>query len=114
MRHSLNYGLLNQVDLSDEKIKTALPKDALAELEKTGGSKTHPANYLIMQALENELDAGDQFTVNDLYILIHKDQEGIIVKMSTLRSSLSNLARREESPIDVAKMAGKHRIYVKK
>jgi len=112
MRHSLNYGLLNLVDLPDEKIKAALPKAALAELEKSGGRKNHPASFLTKQLIEG-LPAGSEFTVNDISVLMHQGQDQIIVKMSTLRSVLSTLARQEKSTFKVAASNGKHRLYKK-
>ena len=112
MRHSLNYGLLNHVELSDEKIKATLPKDAVAELEKANKRTSHPAAFLVKQVLE-KLPAGDEFTVTDIYVLLHQGQDGILVKMSTLRSTLSTLHRKEGAIFEPVNRDLKHRIYKK-
>ena len=112
MRHSLKYGLLNRTKDSDEKIKAALPKDAAAELERKCARKHQPASFLITQLIE-DLPAGEEFTVSDLYIALHTGADGIIIKMDTMRSTLSTLARKEGSPFKTANTDKKHRIYAK-
>lgn len=112
MRHSLKYGLLHAVDMSDDKIKSSIPKDAAAELEKASGRNKHPASFLVKQIID-AMPAGNEFTVSDVYILLHKDQEGIIVKMPTLRSTLSTLSRKKDAMFAAANKDLKHRIYVK-
>ena len=113
MRHSLKYGLLSAVDLTDEKIKTEIPKDALAELEKTNARSTQPASFLVRQIVK-EMPAGAEFTTSDIFILMHKGEAKILVKMATLRSTMSTLARNEKSGIEVANSDAKHRLYRKK
>jgi hypothetical protein len=113
MRHSLNYGLLKDVDLSDEKIKAALPKDALAELEKTCSRKSQPASFLVKQILE-EMPAKTEFSVSDMFIKLHSGEQAILVKMATLRSTLSTLAKNGKAGIEIANADAKHRLYRKK
>ena len=113
MRHSLNFGLLNLTEDSDESIEANLPKAAIAELKKKAGTKVHPASFLINEALD-KLESGAKFSVSDFYILMHWGQDEILVKMPTLRSNLSNLARKTDGPIEVANSDARHRIYRKK
>lgn len=112
MRHSLKYGLLNRTKDSDEKIKAALPKDAAAELERKCARKHQPASFLITQLIE-EMGAGDEFSVSDLYILLHTGADEIIIKMDTMRSTLSTLSRKEGAIFKAANTDKKHRLYAK-
>jgi hypothetical protein len=112
-RHSLKYGLLNQVADSDEKIKAALPKDAAAELESKCARKHQPAAFLINQIIETDLKPGSEFTVSDLYILMHTGESKIIIKMDTMRSTLSTLSRKKDPLFKAANKDSKHRLYVK-
>ena len=113
MRHSLQYGLLNNVDLTDEKIKAAMPKDALAELEKTNKRTTQPAAFLVKQVVAG-MDSGEEFTTSDMFILLHQGEDKMLIKMATLRSTLSTLARSDKVNIEAANSDAKHRIYRKK
>jgi hypothetical protein len=113
MRHSLKYGLLNRTKDSDEKIKAALPKDAAAELERKCARKHQPASFLINQLIEADLKSGEEFTVSDLYILLHTGADEIVIKMDTMRSTLSTLARKEGAIFKAANKDVKHRLYVK-
>jgi hypothetical protein len=112
-RHSQKYGLLNRVGDTDDKIKASLPKDAAAELESKCAKKHQPASFLINQLVEEELKAGDQFTVSDFYILLHQGEEKILIKMDTLRSTLSTMSRKEGANFKAANKDAKHRLYVK-
>ena len=112
-RHSLKYGLLNRVGDSDEKIKASLPKDAAAELERKCSRKHQPAAFLINQFIEENMKAGDQFTVSDFYIQMHQGAKEIIIKMDTLRSTLSTISRKENAIFKAANKDAKHRLYVK-
>lgn len=111
-RHSLKYGLLSRTGDSDEKIKAALPKDAAAELELKCARKHQPAGFLISQVIE-DIPAGDQFTVSDVYIALHTGATGILIKMDTMRSTLSTMARKEGAAFKTANKDAKHRLYVK-
>jgi hypothetical protein len=113
MKHSLKYGLLNRISDSDEKIKSALPKDAAAELERKCARKHQPASFLISQIIENDMAAGDEFTVSDIYIMLHTGADEIIIKMDTMRSTLSTLARKDKATFKPANKDKKHRLYVK-
>ena len=113
MRHSIDFGLLNAIEENDEKIAAELPKAALEELKKAAGGGRRPAGFLIDRVIE-KLDPGTEFTVNDMYIMLHRGEKDVLVKMATLRSTLSTKARRDDSTIIIANKDAKHRIYRKK
>lgn len=113
MRHSLNFGLLNAVEATDENLEAELPKAALAELKKAAGSGKRPASFLVDRVIER-MDSGAEFTVNDMYIMLHIGEKDVLVKMATLRSTLSTKARREDSAIEIANKDAKNRLYRKK
>lgn len=116
MRHG-KYGLTTATTLTDDQIKAGLSKEALTELEKEVKNKPAPVTYLIQEVVNNDLDPGDEFTVIDMFLMIHTAKEICpekTIKMQTLRTTLSALSRKPESNIEVAKKASKIRLYKKK
>ena len=114
MRHG-KYGLTTAIALTDDEIKTQLPKDALVELEKEVKGRKAPVTYIIQEAI-NLIDPGTEFTVIDMFLMIHTNEEirpDKSIKMHTLRTTLSTMSRKEESGIEVASKASKIRLYRK-
>jgi len=115
MRHG-KYGLTNAVELTDDQIETQLSPEALKELKDGMKENKPPVTYLIQKVVGN-LDDEVEFTVSDMYIMLHKadnpDAPSKQLKLHTIRTTLSNLARREDTEIEVSKKSSKVRLYKK-
>jgi hypothetical protein len=116
MRHG-KYGLTTATSMTNDEIKKNLSAEALKELETEVKSKPPPVTFIIQEIVNNRLDPGAEFTIIDLFLLIHTDEEhkpAKAIKMQTLRTTLSNISRKPESNIEVSKKASKIRLYKKK
>ena len=111
MRHG-KYGITTNIDLSDEQIELELSKEALKELEKAAGNSALPVTYMVDQEIKG-MEANSEFTVVDMFVAIHANQinDSRVIKVQTLRTTLANIARKGNSPIEVAEKASKSRLY---
>ena len=114
MRHG-KFGLTTATALTDDEIKSQLPADALKELEAEVKGRKPPVTYIIQEAV-NAMEPGTEFTVIDLFLLIHTNKDirpDKAIKMHTLRTTISTMSRKEGSNVEVSSKASKIRLYRK-
>lgn len=105
-----SFGDTQLTNYTEEELKDFLSDEALTDLKKNVRNRPS-VRSILMDFINNKIEIGQIFTIQDLFILLHKEGHTFI-KYGTLRTTISRiLTEASDLPFETINYGGRKKVF---